>query len=108
MQIEEKGKKIDFVLIDGNRTPKDWTWKTEAVVKGDALSLSISAASIIAKVTRDRLMQAESAKYPEYEFAKNKGYGTATHIEAIKKYGLTAIHRRSFVKNFVGEGDGRT
>ena len=97
----------DIVLIDAVELGDRVRVKTRSIIHGDAVSYSIACASIIAKVTRDRLMQTESAKYPEYEFAKNKGYGTASHIEAIKKYGLTAIHRRSFVKNFVGEGDGR-
>lgn len=68
------------------------------IIKGDAKSISIAAASIVAKVTRDRLMVKYDAVYPEYGFASHKGYGTATHREAIKKYGLTPIHRKSFVK----------
>ena len=69
---------------------------------GDALCYSIAAASILAKVTRDRIMRELDAQYPEYGFAKNKGYGTAEHIAALKKYGPTPIHRRSFIGHFVG------
>ena len=71
------------------------------IIKGDAKSVSIAAASIIAKVTRDRLMVEYDSVFPEYGFASNKGYGAAVHIEALKKYGPTPIHRRSFIGNFV-------
>lgn len=71
------------------------------IIKGDAKSISIGAASIIAKVTRDRLMVEYDKVFPEYDFAGNKGYGSASHIEALKKYGPTPIHRKSFIKNFV-------
>ena len=71
------------------------------IIKGDAKSVSIAAASIVAKVTRDRLMVKYDEIYPEYGFASNKGYGSASHIEAIRKYGPTPIHRRSFIGNFV-------
>ncbi len=71
------------------------------IIKGDAKSISIGAASIIAKVTRDRLMVDYAKVFPEYDFAGNKGYGSASHIEALKKYGPTPIHRRSFIKNFI-------
>ena len=73
----------------------------KSIIKGDAKSYSIGAASIIAKVTRDRIMREWDKVYPEYGFAGHKGYGTAKHIEAIKKHGLTPIHRKSFCKNFV-------
>lgn len=73
----------------------------KSIIKGDAKSYSIGAASIIAKVTRDRIMREWDRIYPEYGFAGHKGYGTAKHIEAIKEYGLTPIHRRSFCKNFI-------
>jgi ribonuclease HII len=85
----------DFVAVDGNRLPK-WEYKAEAVVKGDGRVEVISAASIIAKVVRDAEMVAFDAKYPGYGFAKNKGYGTAQHMEALKRLGTTPIHRRSF------------
>ena len=71
------------------------------IVKGDAKSVSIAAASILAKVTRDRMMVYYDSIYPEYGFASNKGYGSAEHIAALKKYGPTPIHRRTFIKNFV-------
>lgn len=71
------------------------------IIKGDASSVSIAAASIIAKVERDHMMEEYDKLYPEYGFASNKGYGSQAHIEAIKKYGLTPIHRRSFTKSFV-------
>ncbi|HXK73024.1 MAG TPA: ribonuclease HII, partial [Clostridia bacterium] len=72
-----------------------------AVIHGDALSITIAAASIIAKVSRDRMMDEYDKIYPQYSFAKNKGYGTKEHIDAIKKYGLSPIHRKTFVKNFI-------
>ncbi len=75
--------------------------KQVPIIKGDAKSISIAAASIVAKVTRDRLMVAYDKVFPGYDFAENKGYGSAKHIEAIKELGLTPIHRRSFVKNFL-------
>lgn len=71
------------------------------IVKGDAKSISIGAASIVAKVTRDRLMTEYQELFPEYDFASNKGYGSAAHIDALKKYGPTPIHRKSFIGNFV-------
>lgn len=74
------------------------------IIKGDAKSLSIAAASVLAKVTRDRMMEAYDRLYPEYGFAKHKGYGTAAHIDALKKYGPCPIHRRSFIGHFTGEG----
>lgn len=73
------------------------------IIKGDAKSISIAAASIVAKVTRDRLMVQYDEVFPEYGFKSNKGYGAAMHIEALKKYGPTPIHRRSFIGNFIGE-----
>ena len=92
----------DFVLIDGNQMI-DIDIDAQTVVSGDAKSESIAAASIIAKVTRDRLLKDYDKKYPEYGFAKHKGYGTKAHIEAIKKYGLTPIHRKSFCSKFIKE-----
>ena len=73
------------------------------VIKGDAKCLSVSAASILAKVTRDRIMEEADLQYPEYGFAAHKGYGTRAHIEALKKYGPCPIHRRSFITHFVSE-----
>lgn len=89
----------DVVLTDGNMT-LDVSYPQQSIVKGDALSYSIGAASIIAKVHRDHLMDEYAKIYPEYAFAKNKGYGTAEHINAIKEYGLCPIHRRTFTKKF--------
>ena len=89
----------DIVLTDGNMTI-DIAHKQKSVVHGDALSYSIGAASIIAKVHRDNLMDEYAKTYPHYAFDKNKGYGTAQHIQGIKEYGLCPIHRRTFTKNF--------
>ena len=88
----------DYALIDGNRVPTGINVDCETVIKGDALSYSIAAASIIAKVTRDRLMNEYDEKYPEYGFAKHAGYGTKAHTDAILKYGICEIHRPSFLK----------
>ena len=96
----EKLKNVDYILVDG-RPVRGFSCPAEAVVKGDAKSASIAAASIVAKVTRDRLMVQYDEVFPEYGFASNKGYGSSQHIEAIRKYGPTSIHRRSFIKNFM-------
>ena len=98
--IENLKIKPDYVLVDGNQAI-DISVPFETVISGDAKSESIAAASIIAKVTRDRLLIEYDKKYPEYGFAKHKGYGTKAHIEAIRTYGLTPIHRPSFCKKFV-------
>ena len=95
--IEGLNIKADYALIDGNRIPRNIKIPCETVVKGDAKSLSIAAASILAKVSRDRLLLEYDKQYPEYNFAKHKGYGTKEHIEAIKKYGPCQIHRASFL-----------
>ena len=87
--------KPDYVLIDGNRI-KGMDIPHECVVKGDSKSISIAAASILAKVTRDRYMQELDAKYPEYNFKKHKGYPTKEHYDALKKYGASEVHRKSF------------
>ena len=90
----------DFVVLtDGNMT-LDITLPQHSVVHGDALSYSIGSASIIAKVYRDHLMDAFANTYPHYAFEKNKGYGTAQHMQGIKEYGLCPIHRRTFTKKF--------
>ena len=85
----------EHLLIDGIDTI-DWPGEQTTVVGGDAKSLSIAAASIIAKVTRDRIMVSYDQEYPEYGFAKHKGYGTAKHLDALKTFGMCPIHRRSF------------
>lgn len=90
----------DFLLTDAQKL-EEIDIPQEAIVKGDTLSVSIAAASIIAKVTRDRLIDDMDSKYPQYGFSRHKGYGTKEHIEAIKKYGICPIHRVSFTKNFV-------
>lgn len=89
----------DFALIDGNRKPVGFEIPCETVVKGDGKSCSIAAASILAKVTRDRLLLEYDRLYPQYGFAKHKGYGTKAHYEAIKEYGVCPVHRLSFLKN---------
>ena len=89
----------EFILIDAVKL--DLGVKTESIIHGDALSYNIAAASIIAKVTRDRFMVEADKLYPQYGFAKNKGYGTAEHIAALKKYGPCPLHRRTFIKNFI-------
>ncbi|MBQ9097729.1 MAG: ribonuclease HII [Clostridia bacterium] len=100
MSVNSLSVPAQFVLVDGDAITGMAT-PHQTVIKGDAKSQSISAASILAKVSRDRYMQELDKKYPEYGFAQNKGYGTAAHIEAIKKYGPCPEHRRSFIKNFV-------
>ncbi len=92
--------KPDVILVDALTKIDTCGIPYRSIIKGDALCYSISAASIIAKVTRDRIMIKYDEIYPEYGFAKNKGYGTAYHIDAIKKYGLCPIHRRSFTANY--------
>lgn len=94
----------DCLLVDAVK--HDFGVPYRAVIHGDALSYSIAAASILAKVTRDRLMDEYALLYPEYGFEKHKGYGTAQHIEALKKYGPCPIHRRTFINNFLGEING--
>ncbi|MBE6390255.1 MAG: ribonuclease HII [Lentisphaerae bacterium] len=87
-------ERADFVLVDG--LPVQFTLPSRNLVKGDALCASIAAASIVAKVTRDRIMLEMDKLYPQYGFAKHKGYGTAEHLEALKKYGPSPVHRKSF------------
>ena len=86
----------DHALFDGRDVPPDWSGRGAAIVKGDAVSISIAAASIIAKVQRDRMMQRAEAIYPGYGFASNVGYGSATHLAAIAAHGPTPLHRMSF------------
>ena len=98
--VEGLALKADYALIDGNRMPP-LDVDGETVIKGDSLSMSIAAASIIAKVTRDRFMLELDKEYPEYLFAKHKGYGTALHYEMIEKHGISPVHRRSFLKKLL-------
>lgn len=97
--VSALGVPADFALIDGNREPKGINIPCETVVKGDSRSCSVAAASVLAKVTRDRLLLEYDRKYPEYGFAKHKGYGTAAHYAAIKQFGVCPVHRLSFLKN---------
>ncbi len=92
----------DMVLIDGNRE-RDFGVPVQTVIKGDSLSANIAAASILAKVTRDNLMVELAKQYPQYGFEIHKGYGTKAHYEALRQYGASPIHRRSFLKKFYGE-----
>ena len=94
--------KADFALIDGNRA-KDFGLPVRTVVKGDSLSASIAAASILAKVTRDDIMMEMAEKYPQYGFEVHKGYGTKAHYEALRAHGHSEIHRISFLKKFYGQ-----
>ena len=93
--------KPDIAFVDGNRDPKLGI-PTQTIVKGDARSMSVAAASVLAKVTRDRFMLEMDKKYPEYQFAKHKGYGTKLHYEMLTKYGASEIHRMTFLKSFYG------
>ena len=97
--VEELSVKPDFVLTDGNMT-LDISVPQTSVIKGDAKSYTIGAASIVAKVYRDNIMKEYAALYPQYGFETNAGYGSRAHIEAIEKYGLTPIHRRSFTSRW--------
>ena len=91
---------VPDILLNDAVTIPGVTIKQEPIIKGDAKSITIGAASIMAKVTRDRYMVEVASKYPEYGFDSNKGYGSAAHIAAIKEYGPTPLHRRTFIKNF--------
>lgn len=91
----------DIALIDGNRET-DFGLPVKTIVRGDSLSANIAAASILAKVTRDRLMEEQDALYPQYGFAVHKGYGTRAHYDALRQYGPCPIHRRTFLKKFYG------
>lgn len=92
----------DYVIIDGNSI-KNMTLPHETVVKGDAKCISIAAASILAKVSRDRYITQLAEQYPEYGFEKHKGYGTKAHYAALEEYGITPIHRKTFLKKLLGD-----
>ncbi len=92
--------KADFAMIDGNRLP-DLSIACDYIIKGDAKSMSIAAASILAKVSRDRLLYEYAKEYPQYQFDKHKGYGTKAHIEAIREYGSCPYHRLSFLRKIL-------
>ena len=98
--VESLPLTADYALIDGNRMPPLAIPGT-TIVKGDALSMSIAAASILAKVSRDRVMVQYSREYPQYGFEQHKGYGTAAHVQALREYGPCPLHRRSFIKNLL-------
>ncbi len=100
--VESLAKEADYVLIDGNSI-KGMERPHETVVKGDAKSISIAAASILAKVSRDRFIVKMAEKYPEYGFEKHKGYGTKAHTDAILRHGPCEIHRKTFLKKLLGE-----
>lgn len=97
--VEALTLKPDVVLIDAVKLDLDM--KTKAIVHGDALSYSIACASILAKVTRDKIMTDLDGQYPQYNFKKHKGYGTQEHIANLKKFGMSAIHRKTFIKHFI-------
>lgn len=100
--IEKLSPPADFALIDGDAV-KELDIAHQCVIKGDAKSLSIAAASVLAKVSRDRYITELSDKYPQYNFAKHKGYGTKEHREALLKFGPCEIHRKSFLKKILGD-----
>ncbi len=97
--VAAMGVSPDFVLVDGNRVPPQLNVPAQAVIGGDALSASIGAASVLAKVSRDRYMLKLDKQYPQYLFARHKGYGTVLHYECIERHGISPVHRRSFLKN---------
>ncbi|QWC58274.1 ribonuclease HII [Erythrobacter sp. 3-20A1M] len=98
--VASLGRAPDIALIDGNLTPigrcERWAWPARAIVRGDAKERAISAASIVAKEWRDRIMVAEAARHPHYGWDRNKGYGTADHLAALRLHGPSPLHRRSF------------
>ncbi len=101
--VEQLSEKPALALVDGNREPDFGEIPVKTIVKGDSLSANIAAASILAKVTRDRFMEEQDAIYPQYGFCVHKGYGTKAHYEALRTYGPCPIHRCSFLKKFYGE-----
>lgn len=100
--VDSLSVKPDLALVDGNQKPHTGVEEV-TVVKGDAKSMSIAAASVLAKVSRDRFMLETAKKYPQYEFERHKGYGTKLHYEKIAQYGVCEIHRRTFLKKILGE-----
>ena len=99
--LEGLKQKPDIIMVDALNNMDTLGIPYISVIKGDAKNYSIAAASIIAKVTRDRIMRQWDEVYPQYGFAKHKGYGTAAHIQTIKEYGICPLHRKSFTKNFI-------
>lgn len=100
--VEQLRQQPELALVDGNREPDFGSIPVRTIVKGDSLSANIAAASILAKVTRDRFMEEQDALYPQYGFALHKGYGTQAHYAALREYGACPIHRRTFLKKFYG------
>ena len=100
--VEQLAVTPALALVDGNREPDFGEIPVRTIVKGDSLSANIAAASILAKVTRDRFMEEQDALYPEYGFTVHKGYGTRAHYDALRQYGPCPIHRRTFLKKFYG------
>lgn len=100
--VENLSVKPDYILVDGNKLP-DFEIPAQYVIKGDSLSASIAAASVLAKVTRDDLMLKMAGQYPGYGFEIHKGYGTKAHYEALTKMGASPIHRLTFLRKFYGE-----
>lgn len=100
--VEGLGVKADYAMIDGNRLP-NLNIDSEFIIKGDAKSMSIACASILAKVSRDRLLYKYAEEFPEYSFDKHKGYGTKVHVEALKKYGPCKYHRLSFLTKILNK-----
>lgn len=100
--VDGLGLKPDIALVDGNRLP-ELECPAKYLVKGDAKSASIAAASVLAKVSRDRYMKKLAEKYPEYGFEKHKGYGTELHCQMLKKHGASDIHRKTFLKKILGD-----
>ena len=98
-----QGDNTLLTIVDGNKLIKNYYYPQQYIIKGDSKSASIAAASILAKVTRDRYMQKLHEEYPQYNWAKNAGYLTKEHTEAIKKYGITKYHRKSFLKNILNQ-----
>ncbi len=99
--IESLPVAADFAIVDGNRIPDNIGVDCQTLVKGDSKSMSVAAASILAKVSRDKLLLEYDKQYPQYNFKKHKGYGTKEHYEAIKAYGICEIHRKSFLKGVI-------
>lgn len=102
--VEQLKPQPELALVDGNREPDFGAVPVKTIIKGDSLSANIAAASILAKVTRDRFMEEQDALYPQYGFAVHKGYGTQAHYAALREYGACPIHRRTFLKKFYGNG----
>jgi len=101
--VEQLKSAPDLVLVDGNRAP-ELPYPVETLVKGDSRSANIAAASILAKVTRDRYMEEMAEKFPQYGFEIHKGYGTKRHYAALREFGPCELHRRTFLRKFYGEG----